>query len=315
MSNTAFKTYDQVGIKEDISDVISNISPTNTPFQTMVKTENIHNTLFQWQEDSLAAVAVNQAVEGADAVDSTMNPTTMRSNYTQILTKTVRVSNTADTVSTYGRAKETAYQLGKKSAELKRELEYHLVGHAQDAAVGNETTPRVFGNVWGHGASGAKIIDASSTVDHTASPVALSENDVLTANQDLYQNGGEAKIMMIKPADSLIVAGFTAAAGRYRTFDGSVDKTVVNVVDLYVSPFGEQKVVINRFMKADSALLFDPTYWKLAVLRPWTRIPLAVTGDAHREEIVGEFSLKHLNFKASGAIIGLTGTNPTVPNS
>jgi hypothetical protein len=312
MSATAFKTYDQVGIKEDISDVISNISPTNTPFQTMVKTESVHNTLFQWQEDSLAAVGANAAVEGADASDSTLNATTMLSNYTQILTKTVRVSNSADTVSTYGRAKETAYQMGKKSAELKREFEYALVGVAQNAAVGNETTARKFGNVFGTGASGASMIDTGNVIDHTATPVALSENDVLTANQKLYEGGGEAKIMMIKPADSLIVAGFTAAAGRYRTFDGSADKTVVNVVDLYVSPFGEQKVVINRFLKADSALLFDPQYWKIAVLRPWTRIPLAVTGDAHRNQIVGEFSLKHLNQKASAAIKGLTGSNVTI---
>jgi len=313
MSNTAFKTYDQVGIKENISDVISNISPTTTPFQTMIKSENVHNTLFQWQEDSLAAVAANTALEGADATDSTLNPTTMRSNYTQILTKTVRVSNTADTVSTYGRAKETAYQMGKKSAELKREFEYHLVGKAQNAAVGSEAVARVFGNVFGNGASGAPLVAAANVIDHTGTPVALSENDVLTANQNLYQGGGEAKILMIKPADSLIIAGFTAAAGRYRTFEGAKDKTVVNVVNLYVSPFGEQKVVINRFMKADSALLFDPQYWKIAVLRPWTRIPLAVTGDAHRNEIVGEFSLKHLNAGASAFIKGLTGLNPLVP--
>ncbi|MGC3025834.1 SU10 major capsid protein [Burkholderia sp. DN3021] len=312
MSSTAFKTYDMVGVKEDISDVITNISPTNTPFQSLVKTESVHNTLFQWQEDSLAAVGANSAVEGADASFSTMTPTTMLSNYTQILTKAISVSGTADTISTYGRAKETAYQLGKKSAEVKRELEYALLGIAQNAAVGNETTARKFGNVWGTGATGANMIDAGNIIDHTATPVALSENDILTANQHLYEGGGEAKIMMIKPADSLIVATFTAAAGRYRTFDGSADKTVVNVVDLYVSPFGEQKVVINRFMKADRAFLFDPQYWKLAVLRPWTRIPLAVTGDAHKEEILGEFSLKHLNQKASAGIIGLTGSNPVI---
>jgi hypothetical protein len=301
-----------VGVKEDISDVISNISPTNTPFQTLVKTESVHNTLFQWQEDSLAAVGSNAAVEGADASDSAMNATTMLSNYTQILTKTVRVSNTADKISTYGRAKETALQLSKKSAELKRELEYALIGTAQNAAVGNETTARKFGNVFGTGATGAALIDAGNVIDHTATPVALSENDILTANQKLYEGGGEAKIMMIKPGDSLTVAGFTAAAGRTRFFDGSADKTVVNVVDLYVSPFGEQKVVLNRFMKADSALLFAPEYWKIAVLRPWTRIPLAVTGDANRTQLIGEFSLKHLNQKASAAIRGLTGSNVTI---
>ena len=308
---TTLQTYDLVGIKEDISDVISNISPTNTPFQSTVKTESVHNTLFQWQEDSLASVVANAAVEGADAQDSTMNPTTMLSNYTQILTKAVQVSNTSDTVSKYGRAKELAYQLGKKSAEVKRDLEYALVGIAQNAAVGNDTTARTFGNVWGNGASGAPLIATANIVNNTTA-AALTENMVLTANQNLYNGGGEASVMMIKPADSLIVAGFTAAAGRYRTFEGTTAKTVMNVVDLYVSPFGEQKVVINRFMNAASALLFDPQYWKLCVLRPWTRIPLAITGDSHKEEIVGEFSLKHTNQKASAGITGLTGSNPVI---
>nr|WP_157696289.1 DUF5309 family protein [Caballeronia temeraria] len=299
-------------MKEDVSDVISNISPTNTPFQTLVKTESIHNTLFQWQEDQLAMVGDNAAVEGADASDSVLNPTTMLSNYSQILTKTIRVSNTADKISAYGRAKETALHLSKKSAELKNELEYALVGKAQDAAVGNETTARKFGNVFGHGATGQALIDTGNVIDHTATPVALSENDILTANQKLYEGGGEATILMIKPGDSLAVAGFTAAAGRTRMFDGSADKTIVNVVNLYVSPFGEQKVVLNRFLKADSALLFNPSYWKIAVLRPWTRIPLAVTGDANRTQLIGEFSVKHLNRKASAAIRGLTGANVTI---
>jgi len=310
MSSTAFKTYDQVGKKEDISDVISNISPTLTPFTTLVKGDKVSNTLYQWQEDSLAAVGANAVLEGADAVDSTLAPTVMRSNYTQILQKTVKVSNTADTVSTYGRAKELAYQLGKKSAEVKRELEYHFVGISQNAAVGAEATARKFGNVWGADAGANKLINAATTVDHTAVPAALVEGDVLSANQKLYENGGEAKFLMIKPADSLLVAGFSAAAGRMRDF--GAEKAIVNVVDLYVSPFGEQKVVINRFMKADSALLFDPSNWKISTLRAWFRNPLAITGDGHREQIVGEFGLKHVNYGASGAIIGLTGTNPMV---
>jgi hypothetical protein len=85
------------------------------------------------------------------------------------------------------------------------------------------------------------------------------------------------------------------------------------VVDIYVSPFGTQKVVLNRFQKADSALLFSPDSWKKVTLRPWTRTLLAKTGDADRHFIVGEFGLKHVNYKASAAITALTGTNPMLP--
>jgi hypothetical protein len=307
---THFRTYDQVGKKEDISDVISNIAPTATPFQSLIGQESVSNTVYQWQEDDLAAVAANAAVEGADGTDADLTATTMRSNFTQIMAKTIRVSATADAISTYGRAKETAYQLSKKSAELKREFEFALVGSARNAAAGSASVARQFGNVWGNDAGGAAVIN-SAVVTNNATAAALTEAMVLSTNQKLYEAGGEASYIMVKPADSLIIAGFAAAAGRHRDFDTGTK--LVNVVDLYVSPFGTQKVVLNRFQKADSALLFDPANWKKAVLRPFSRTLLAKTGDSDRHFIVGEFGLKHVNYKASGAITGLTGTNPMLP--
>jgi hypothetical protein len=319
MSSTFFKTYDQIGIKEDVSDVISNISPTKTPFQTLIKTEKVNNRLYQWQEDSLAAVGNNAQLEGFTATDSTLAATVMRSNYTQIMQKTVNVSATADVVSTYGRAKETAYQLAKKADELKRELEYHLVGKAQNASAGADgSSARTFANAFGTDPNSDAVISASTTVTidsdaGTAGDQAgpITEAAVLAANQAMYEAGSEAKFLMIKPADSLIVAGFAAASGRTRDFASGT--TLVNVVDLYVSPFGEQKVVLNRFLKSSEALLFDPAMWCLVSLRPWTRELLAKTGDNDRHLIVGEYSLKHKNYKGTGRITNLSGTNPNLP--
>jgi hypothetical protein len=315
-----FKTYDQVGKKEDISDVISNISPTTTPFQSLLKTERANNTVFQWQEDALASVADNARVEGFTASDESLAATVMRQNYTQIMSKTINISATADTVSTYGRAKETAYQLSKKSAELKREFEFHLVGKAQNAAVGNGTdTARRFANAFGTDVNSAAVIhaDVTVTIDGNGAtegtPVgALTEAAVLDVNQKLYEAGSEGKYLMIKPADSLIVANFAAASGRNRDF--TTGKSVVNAVDLYVSPFGEQKVIINRFIKATEALVFDPAMWSIVVLRPFTRELLAKTGDNERHMIVGEYSLKHKNYKGTGRITNLSGTNATIPS-
>ena len=317
--STFFKTYDQVGKKEDVSDVISNISPTATPFQSLIKNERTTNTVYQWQEDSLATVGDNAVIEGADASDSTMAATVMRSNYTQIMQKTIKVSGTADAVSTYGRAKETAYQLAKKSAELKREFEYHLVGKAQNAAVGNGTdTARTFGNAFGTDAASTAIIhaDVTVTIDSDAGTAGnqagpLTEAAILSVNQKMYEAGSEAKYIMVKPADSLIIANFAAASGRERDFGAG--KGIVNAVDLYVSPFGEQKVIINRFLKATECLVFDPAMWAIVTLRPFTRELLAKTGDADKHQIVGEFSLKHKNYKGTGRITNLSGTNPTLP--
>src|SRR5512139_2382412 len=99
-----YQTYQQIGIKEDISDIITNISPTKTPFQSGLGNDKVANTLFQWQEDSLRSAAANAAVEGADGTDITATPTVMRTNYTQILQETIKVSGTSDAVATYGRA-------------------------------------------------------------------------------------------------------------------------------------------------------------------------------------------------------------------
>lgn len=313
MSTTKFKTYDAVGIKEDISDVISNISPTLTPFQSLLKSEKVANTVFGWQEDSLADVADNAQVEGFTAADSTMNATTLRQNYTQILAKTVNVTATSDAVATYGRAKETAYQLSKKSAELKREFEYHLVGKVQNAAAGDGTTARTFANALGKYSDGTTpVIAAANTVTidgngaTSGTPAgALTEAAILSANQKLYEAGSDASYIMVKPADSLIIAGFDKAAGRYREINDT-NKTIVNAIDLYVSPFGEQKVVINRFIDSGSCLIFKPEMWRIATLRPFTRELLAKTGDSDRHMIVGEFSLKHLNTKGSALITNLS---------
>lgn len=292
-----YTQYDEVGLKEDVSDVITNIAPRKTPFLSSLKTEGTHQLLHQWQEDTLDAAQSNAQIEGADAVDQTLVATVMRSNYMQILSKTIKVSGSADKAKAHGRAKESAYQMGKKAAEAKRDLEKALIGVNQAAVAGNDTTARVM-------ASAYNQIDASNNVNHGVA-AALAEADVLTVLGDIYTNGGEVTTLMIKPTDSLIVGGFATATGRTRQFVNDQRK-VTNVVNVYVTPYGEVKVVLNRFNLASACLFYAPEYWRLLVFRNWFRQVLAKTGDSTKQQLLGEFSLKHKNFKASGSITGLT---------
>jgi hypothetical protein len=291
---TMFTTYDAVGIKEDVSDVISRISPTKTPFTSLIKGENAKQRRFDWQEDELAAPRDNAQVEGFDAVDATLSPTVMRSNYTQIFEKTIKISTTEDAVDQYGRAKETALQLSKAAAELKRDVELAYVGRDQAYVAGTSAIAR-------RTASVTQQIDAGLVVAGAAG--ALTEAMLLEAGQLAYTEGGEPDVFMIKPTDALIVAGFAGAAGRTREIGN--ETKLVNVVDLYVSPFGEYKVVLNRFILPTIALLFDPSMWKSKTLRPWTREALAKTGDNSKHLMVGEMGLKHENFKADALISGI----------
>lgn len=300
-----FTTYDQVGKAEDVSDIISNISPTKTPFQASLKSEKISARSFDWQEDELRAVQVNAQIEGFTASDATLSATTLRSNVAQILEKTIKVSSTADVIKTYGRAKETAYQLSKAGEELNRDLEHAMVGVTQNAVTGNSSTARQMASALNQIAAATTVTTDSDTgtAGNQAGP--LTEANVLALHQSLYNEGADPSILMVKPADARIVANFTGASGRNRTInDGS--KTLVNAVDLYVSPFGELKVVINRFIKSDHALMYEPDMWRKAVLRPWSRTMLAKSGDNEMHLLVGEYSLKHMNQKGSGKIVNLT---------
>jgi hypothetical protein len=294
-----YVTYDMVGIKEDISDVVSNITPTKTPFQSMIGSEKVHNKYFQWQEDDLRAVATNAKVEGFTAADSTRTPTTMRTNYTQILSDTIKVSATADAVSTYGRAKESAYQMAKVAAELKRDLEHAMVGIDNAAVAGDSSTAREF-------ASFFQQVDSTMFTYTGATSTKPDEADVLAALQDCYTEGSEPSVMMVTPTNSLEIADFAfknrAATSLARSREVGNEKKIVNVVDVYVSPFGEVKVILNRFLMDKRTLIFDPEMWKKVVLRNWFRETLAKTGDNVQMMMVGEFSLKHRNYLASAVI-------------
>lgn len=220
-----YSTYDQVGKAEDVSDIITDISPTDTPFTTMVKSEKVSARTFEWQEDSLAAAGNNAAIEGADASMATLSPTTMRTNNTQILTKAFQVSATADSIKTYGRAKETAYQLGKALKEIKRDLERAYVGVSNSAVTGSESAAREMASV---DQQISTAVDAGSNATD-----ALTEAKLLTLGETCFGNGSDPSVFMIKPADAQIVAGFTGASGRYRNFNDGT-KTLVNVIDLYI---------------------------------------------------------------------------------
>lgn len=294
-----YTTYSQVGKKEDVSDIITDITPFDTPAFTLFKQEKVNARTFSWLEDALASTAVNAQLEGADATNQALTDATERTNQTQILSKTFAISATADAVATYGRARESAHQLAKALKEIKRDLERAMVGEAGVTSVNTDnTTARKMKSV---------IDQTSTTIDATDSVysgTALDEDMLLDAGQVAYDNGSDVDTFMIKPADARIVSGFSASSGRNREIADS--KTLVNAIDLYVSPYGEYKVVLNRHMKTDTALLIDPSMFRTCVLRPITRELLAKNGDSDRHFVVGEMSVKHMNFGDSVQITNLS---------
>lgn len=306
MSASKFGTYDQVGQVEDVSDIISDITPTDTPFQTLIGSMTTKSTTFEWQEDSLAAVAVNAQVLGADAPAAAQTATTMRSNYTQLFMKTVSVTGTAQAIDLYGRANELAHQLSKKGKEIKRDLEHALVGLSTAKVAGDDvSTARKM-------ASAYQLIDSGVTSSNSGTPRALTEALVLDVMELLYTAGGEFDTVMIKPGDAEVVANFSykdAGSSGYavqRSRDVGNGKKIVNAVEVYEGPYGTARFVLNRFIKTTEALVFDPSNFKTVWLRKWRKEALAKTGDSDKFMLLGEVSLKHTNFSVSGRITDLS---------
>jgi hypothetical protein len=333
MAGELFSTYDQVGQAEDVADVISNIDPFDTPFQTLVGKDKCSAINPSWQEDSLAAPSTKSAplAEGAEYSQSARTPTRMRTNLTEIRGDSFYVSETSDAVRTYGRAKETAYQMMKVGKEQKNAWEVRLLGHDAaatdavagiDASAGSEGTARSIGNVWGDDASPVPATILANRSAATTSQVTFDEDAFLAGMQVTYDKGAPGKVLMVSPNVSLMIKDWaTLPSGRFR--DSQQGKKLTMMVDFLTTPFGEVKVVLNRWMgydidgtahsddNANAALLIDPSYWKIATLRGWKSGPLAKTGDNYKYFIRAEMTLKHRNYDEGYGWVNLGA--PTAP--
>ncbi len=125
-----YSRYGAIGVREDLADVIYDISPTDTPIMSSIGKARATQTAHEWQTDVLAAATFGNAlIEGDDAAASSLAPTTRIGNFTQIVGKTVQVSGTLEAVDKAGRKSEKAYQLAKAASEIKRDIETIIMGN------------------------------------------------------------------------------------------------------------------------------------------------------------------------------------------
>ena len=306
-----FDTYDAVGIREDLQDVIYSIAPTDTPFMSSAAREAVKNTLHEWQTDALAAAATNNAViEGDEAGLDAVVATARIGNYTQIMDKTVVITGTQEAVDKAGRASELAYQIAKKSKELKRDIEATLLTN-QARAAGNATTARTFASVgaWiatndALGASGTSPTAADgSDARNDGTQRALTEDLLKTVIKGCWNSGGSPSVIMVGPFNKQKISSFTGGSTR---FDASEDKTLYTSIDVYSSDFGDLEVVPNRFSRDRDALVLDMDYWSVGFLRDFTMNELSKTGDSEKRQLLTELTLISRSEAASGGVFDLT---------
>jgi len=325
-----FTTYDAKGIREDLSDLISDISPTATPFQSNIGSRSADNTYFEWQTDSLSAASATPVVEGQDLSSYTaVSPTTRLGNYCQINMRDFIISGTEQRVDKAGRSSEVGYQAAKTAKELKRDVEKACLLNGVGAVVGATATARVTAGFPGWlktnvddnastkpSYTGSVPTGASEVWKSFGVPVALTEAMVKTVMQSCFEQGGEPSMLMVSPYNKTVVSGFSGIASSRYNVDGAEPSVIIGAADIYVSDFGNLSVVPNRFFTTvedtgagtahnDWAFLIDPDEVKLATLRPYGIEALAKSGDADKRMALIEWGLQVNNEAAHGVVAGI----------
>lgn len=311
-----YQTYTAIGMREDLTDVIYNISPTDTPFMSSIGKNKATATFHEWQTDSLAAAALGGAVEGADQSSITASPTTRVGNRTQIFTKAIAIAGTLEAVDKAGRKSEKAYQMAKVSAELKRNIELTLLSN-QVSAAGSSSTARTLGGLqawlntnYDGGTSGVAG-SGGSTARTDGTNRTFTETILKTVIAEVYTAGGSPKVLMVNPAHKQLVSAFAGIAAQRYMAPSDQPTTIIGAADVYMSDFGAISVVPNRFMNStnncdETAFIVDPDMAAVSYLRPFETIELAKTGDAEKTQLLAELTLEVKNQAAHGCIADLT---------
>jgi hypothetical protein len=311
-----YQVYQSIGNREDLSDVIYNISPTDTPIMSSIGKTKATAVYHEWQTDSLAAnTTANALVEGATASDITVSPTSRLGNYTQIVGKTVMVSGTLEAVDKAGRKSEKAYQLAKVSSEIKRDMETIITAN-QGQSAGNASTARTLGSLLsyiksntsknGTSVTGVDPVTVGVSTRTDGTTRAFTEAMLKTVIASVFTNGGTPSTLFVSPTQKQVVSAFTGLAAQRYQVPTSGQATILAGADLYQSDFGVISIVPDRFMRTRDALILDPEYAALAYLRPFQTNELARVGDAEKTQILAEFTLEVRNEAAHGGVFDLS---------
>ena len=336
MSTTNFDRYDLAtsgdNVREDLTDVIYNISPTEVPLQANISRGSASNTLHEWQIDELAAVDTsNAAIDGADFGTDSSDEAQRIGGYCQISIKYIAVSRRANIVNKAGRKSELAYQIAKKGKELRRDVEA-IACLGQATLAGNSTTASLSPGLgaWiktntSRGATGTDPALSNTTYGQpTTAPGdgtvrALDESLMLGLIKDAYVQGGDPNMIMVGPTVKQLFSNYMyGSSARIATQYQDQGKsprggvTVVGAVDTYVSDFSVLDIVPNRFQRERDMWILDTEYWEIAYLDGYKTETIAKIGDAERRHMLVDWTLKSKNEAASATFADIDSTTPMV---
>lgn len=318
ITNT-YQTFTAIGQREDLENTIYDITPTDTPFMSNGGRGNMSGTVHEWQTDVLASPDTGNAhIEGDDITSFPATAVTVRlGNYAQISRKLVLVAGTLDAVNKAGRSSEMAYQLAKRSAELKRDMEAISLENIGGSA-GAAGTARQMATMgaWiktnvskeAGGTNPTWTSGVPGTARTAGSTRALSETLFKAAIQAMWDTGADLKFAMAGPANKQNLSQMNGIATNNFFQSADEQASIIGAADVYVSDFGVLSIVANRFQRDVDVWLVDPAFYSFIFLRSFRSEKLAKTGDADKRMLLVEWSLKVSNELAFGLVTDLNTT-------
>lgn len=295
----SLNTYTAVGNKEDLSDIIKNIAPTDTPLYSGFGSSKATGTYHEWVEETLASPGANKAVEGADLSATAPAHRTRKGNYTQIFTKTYGVTGSQEAVLKAGIKSEIGRAMVLAMKEIANDVEYAYVNNSA-AVAGNATTARELG--------GISALVTTNVNDNAAVGRALTEalfNDTIEA---IWANGGKPNIAVMSGKNKRNISSKFAGVPTLATNIDASKKAIAAGVSVYMSDFGEIKLVASTKMPNTDIFILQQDMFNNAILRPFKQKDLPVAGDRIEKAIVGELTLECLAEKSSGILTDLNGS-------
>ncbi|MDQ5960409.1 MAG: hypothetical protein QG592_1492 [Pseudomonadota bacterium] len=301
----ASKAYDLSGnvLKEDLRDIIYDISPMETIFMSRAGRGTAKSTTHEWLTDSLASPAKNAAIEG-DAFTAVARTLPARlKNYTQISRKDFEVTGTAQKVSNAGMRELMAYHTAQASKEIKRDMETGLLSD-EPASAGTSVSARVSAGAeaWIYAPNHISINQSAATTTAPVSGFATSPVTDGTATaftsvglnsmlQQAWSMGGETDTILVGPSLYNTISAFTGIATRFRDVGSRQQAQIIGAADVYVSAFGSHNIVLSRYARSTTVFCLDMSTWEVAYLRPFQTIDVATVGDAKRKALLAEYTL------------------------
>lgn len=304
--------YDLTGIREDLSNIIYNVDPFETPILSALPRVSAKQTNHEWQTDSLAAASsTNAQVEGDQFTYSAPSSTTRLGNHTQIFWKTDLVTGTARAVDTAGREDELGYQIAKNGKEIKTDIEASVCANNAKVA-GNDSTARELAGIptWlttntDFASDGADATGDGTDARTDGTQRAFTEAQLKSVLQNGYTNGTkvDSLIAFMGPFNRQVWSTFSGNSTR---LDRGEDEKLYASVRFYVSDFGEIQAMPARNMRARDVLLIDPNMAAVAELRPMQNIEPAKTADADPRVMLTELTLEVRNEAGHCGVFDLT---------